>query len=536
MAPSRKDYENSKIKDVIDELTLQNKRLAIINQIAKSINVEMSYGEIIEEVAAPLRTVLPYDLLSFCLIENNKLIIKSGIPKDQKTLGEGWILDSYNSAPWKAINDKHCFLRQDIHHDSHKYQEDDDLYSVNIHSAIMAPLLIKNEVIGALNFGSKHTYAYSEHDILFVQQLADQLAVCINNARLYSQVSKIKGEWEQTFQAVPDKLFLIDANYSVLRHNHEPNISATDEQPKCYQICSCCNGQLHLCPSLEAFIQGKPTMQEMISSDQRSICHVSAYPVWNEHQQISNMVIYIQNITAKRLMENQLFESAKLAAIGEMAAGVAHELNSPLTAIIGNSDLLLRRKLSEEKTAQMLRDIKNCGQRSKKIIQNLLTFSRQDSYSLEPVFINDVVISSLSLISYQIEKNNIQIKENLMINIPPLMGNKLQLEQVLINFILNARDALDGVEQGIITISTKLVENHQTGTAWVVAAVEDNGKGIPEDAINQIFKPFFTLKLEKGGTGLGLSLSLGIAQTHGGNIEVWSESGKGSRFSLMLPL
>jgi two-component system NtrC family sensor kinase len=143
MSPTRKDYKNSKIKDVIDELTLQNKRLAIINQIAQSINVEMSYGEIIEQVAAPLRTVLPYDLLSFCLIENNNLIIKSGIPKDQKTLGEGWILDSHNSAPWKAIHDKHCFLRQDIHHDSHKYQEDDDLFAVNIHSTIMAPLLMR---------------------------------------------------------------------------------------------------------------------------------------------------------------------------------------------------------------------------------------------------------------------------------------------------------------------------------------------------------------------------------------------------------
>lgn len=539
MTPPSKNFKKTKINDMIDELTLQNKRLAIINQIAKNINVEMSYGEIIEEVATPLRTVLPYDLLSFCLLENNKLIIKSGIPKDQKTLGEGWILDSHNSAPWKAIRDKRCFLRQDIHHDPHKYKEDDDLDSVNIHSAIMAPLLIKNEVIGALNFGSTDTYAYSEHDFLFVQQLADQLAVSINNARLYSQVSKIKGEWEQTFQAVPDKLFLIDHNYSVLRHNHEPNISATDvadAQTKCYQICSCCNGHLHLCPALEAFTQGKPAMQEMISPDQRKICHVSAYPVWNEHHQISNMVIYIQNITAKRLMENQLFESAKLAAIGEMAAGVAHELNSPLTAIIGNSDLLLRRKLSPEKATKLLMDIKSCGQRSNKIIQNLLTFSRQDSYALEPVFVNEVVDTSLSLISYQIEKNKIQIKKNLRKNIPPFMGNKLQLEQVLINFILNAQDALEMVEKGVITISTELVENPKTRTAWVVISVEDNGKGIPEDALNQIFKPFFTLKSEKGGTGLGLSLSLGIAQTHRGNIEVWSKLGQGSRFSLMLPL
>ncbi|WP_242965126.1 GAF domain-containing protein [Dehalobacterium formicoaceticum] len=175
----------AEINDVIEELTRQNKRLTIINRIAQSINVEMSYDEIIHQVAGPLKKVLPYDLLSFCLIENNQLIIKSGIPKDQKILGEGWVLHAENSAPWKAIHDKHCFLRQDIPNDPHQYQEDEDLLSLPIRSAIMAPLLVNNEVIGALNFGSKNTYAYREQDFLFVQQLADQLAVCLKNTQLF---------------------------------------------------------------------------------------------------------------------------------------------------------------------------------------------------------------------------------------------------------------------------------------------------------------------------------------------------------------
>lgn len=536
MVRKNKKDQHAQIKDVIHELTRQNDRLAIINQIAQSINVEMSYGEIIEQVAAPLRTVVPYDLLSFCLMENNKLIIKSAIPKEQTILGEGWILDSCNSAPWKAIRDKRCFLRQDIRHDSHKYQEDDGLLSIGIHSAIMAPLLVKNEVIGTLNLGSHETAAYSEQDFVFVQQLADQLAVGINNARLFSQVSKIKAEWEQTFQAVPDKLFLIDNDYAVLRHNQQLPPVKEDEPLKCYELFSCCDGQLHLCPTIDAYLKGKPTAQEVIRTGQRGISNVAAFPVWNDNNQICNMVIYVQDITAKKKMENQLFESAKLAAVGEMAAGVAHELNSPLTAIIGNSDLLLRRQLSEEKSVKLLEDIKSCGQRSKRIIQNLLTFSQQDSYLLEPVFINDVVKSSLSLISYQIEKNNIKIFQHLASNIPPLMGNKLQLEQVMINFLLNARDALDGVMQAAITISTGLHYDPESGSAQVRITVEDNGQGIPEDAINQIFNPFFTLKGKNGGTGLGLSLSLGIAQTHGGKIDVWSEVGSGSIFTLILPL
>lgn len=527
---------SSRLKNAIHELTRQNSRLAIINQIAQSINVEMSYGEIINQVAAPLRTVISYDLLSFCLLENNKLIIKSSIPKENIVLGEEWILDSCNSAPWKAMRDKRCFLRQDIHHDSHKYQEDDDLKFININSAVMAPLLVKNEVIGALNFGSKDTYAYSDQDFLFVQQLADQLAVCINNTRLFNQVSKIKAQWEQTFQAVPDKLFLIDSDYKVLRHNQQIPLEDNDELPNCYKLFSCCDQHTQLCPSVEAFRTGQPAAKEMHSADHHTILNVAAFPVCNENYIINNVVIYVQDITAKRIMENQLFESAKLAALGETAAGIAHELNSPLTAIIGNSDLLLRRELSREKTLRLLEDIKNCGQRSKRIIQNLLTFARQDSYSMEPVFINDVVKNSLALITYQIEKNNIKIHQHLEPNIPPIMGNKLQLEQVIINLFLNAKEALENVAQASITISTSLHNNKEDDTSQVRVSVEDNGTGIPQDAINHIFNPFFTMKEKTGGTGLGLSLSLGIAQTHGGKIEVRSELGKGSIFTLILPL
>ncbi|MEN3003309.1 GAF domain-containing sensor histidine kinase [Dehalobacterium formicoaceticum] len=522
--------------DCIEELTRQNKRLTIINRIAQSINVEMSYDEIIHQVAGPLKKVLPYDLLSFCLIENNQLIIKSGIPKEQKILGEGWVLHAENSAPWKAIHDKHCFLRQDIPNDPHQYQEDEDLLSLPIRSAIMAPLLVNNEVIGALNFGSKNTYAYREQDFLFVQQLADQLAVCLKNTQLFNQISRIKADWEQTFQAVPDQLFLMDQNYTVLRHNQHPEISASPQRPKCYQICYRCHGYLQLCPVGEAFIQGESITKELISADQQKIYLVSAYPVRTGQEKVSNMVLYIQDITEKRLLEYKLFESAKMASIGELAAGVAHELNSTLTAIIGNSDLLLRKPLSEDKSTKLLTDIRNCGQRSKKIIQNLLTFSRQDNVALETVLINDVVKNSLSLISYQIEKNNITIQENYLRNIPPLLGNKLQLEQVVINFLLNARDALQKSENGTITVSTTLTDDIKTRTTWAVVTVEDNGEGISKKNLNKIFQPFFTLRAQTGGTGLGLPLSLGIAQTHGGRIEVWSELGKGSKFSLMLPL
>jgi two-component system NtrC family sensor kinase len=526
----------AEVKNIIEELTRQNSRMAIIQQIAKRINVEMSYDDIIDEVAAPLRSVLPYDLLSFCLLEKGRLIIKSGVPKEQKILGVGWILDRHNSAPWKAIMDKHCFLRQDIWNDPHKYQEDDNLRELGIKSAIMAPLLVNNEVIGALNFGSKETYVYSENDFIFVQQLADQLAVCINNTRLYAEVSKSKREWEETFKAVPGRLFLIDISYNVLRSNSQNPEVKSGGGVKCYETFACCVDQCHLCPAVESFQTGLACVRELTHTITRNIYIISAYPLYNEKNELYGMAVYVNDVTNKRRMESQLFQSAKLAAIGEMAAGVAHELNSPLTAIIGNSSLILRSATADDKYRKLLEDIKSCGQRSKRVIQNLLTFSRQDSYTFAEVSINDVVENSLYLVSYQIEKNKISINKNFSPRIPPLMGNRLQLEQVVINFLLNARDALEGLSNGVIEISTNMREDAEAGCTVVEVKVTDNGTGIPESIIDQIFNPFFTTKEKTRGTGLGLSVSLGIAQTHGGRIEVDSEAGRGSVFSLIIPL
>ncbi len=525
------------LKNIIEELKRQNSRMAIIQQIAKSINVDMTYEEIIDEVANPLKSVLSYDLLSFCLLVDNKLIIKSGIPKEQKVLGVGWVLDGNKSAPWKAIHDKRCFLRPDIWNDA-QYTEDEHLCLLGIKSSIMAPLLVNNEVIGTLNFGSKNVNAYSENDFIFVQQLADQLAVCINNARLFGEVLKSKREWEETFKAVPDKLFLIDRSFNVLRYNCQDGMAQEEvEKNKCYINIACCGDNCQsCCPAVEAFHSGMTTVKEVVHPVTKAIFSISAYPVFNERNELYGVVVYIYDITTKRRMETQLFQSAKLAAIGEMAAGVAHELNSPLTAVIGNADLILRKTSPEQNYYKLLKDIKTCGQRSKVIIQNLLTFSRQDSYTFEPLSINEVIKSSLYLVSYQIEKNNIKIIRKLQPKLPLLAGNKQQLEQIIINLMLNARDALEGVKNGKICISSELCEDEELQSNVIIVNVEDNGHGIKQNILTQIFNPFFTTKEKLKGTGLGLSVSLGIAETHGGRIEVASEIGKGSIFSLIIPL
>ena len=205
-----------------------------------------------------------------------------------------------------------------------------------------------------------------------------------------------------------------------MRSNSQDPVTKSGRDVKCYEIFACCGDQCHLCPAMEAFKTGKACAGEFTHTTTKNIYNISAYPLYNENNDLYGMAVYVNDVTVKRRMEAQLFQSAKLAAIGEMAAGVAHELNSPLTAIIGNSSLILRGAPLDEKYLKLLRDIKSCGQRSKRIIQNLLTFARQDSYNLRSSFHQrrggeQFVPGFLSN-----RKNKITINKNLNPHIPPL--------------------------------------------------------------------------------------------------------------------
>ena len=527
------NLDSTEMEWIINEMAKQNKRLEIINQVAKSINIQMSYEEIIKQMSKPLSNVISYDLLSFCLVEEDTLIIKSGIPKEQKLLGVGCVLKKDNSAPWEAVKHKKCFLRQDIWNDLTKYQEDDDLREIGIKSAIMAPLLINNSAIGTLNLGSKKAFAYSENDFLFVQQLADQLSVCLQNMRLYAEVYDAKMEIEETFNAVQDQIFLLKEDCIILKTN---NGMKPDELigRKCTNLLPFCEGYCSICPVADAFKTGTSISKDVTLPNISKSYSIYVAPIFNNKKVIDKMVVYVKDITAKIKIETQLFQSAKLVAIGEMAAGVAHELNSPLTAIIGNAKLILRRIDESDKIYKLLWDINNCGQRCQKIIQNLLIFARKDRFSFEPVQINRIVENSLLLVGYQIEQDNIFIHKELTSNIPTIMGNAVQLEQVIINFLINARDAMENVVERQIVVSTRLIDYHERLSVEV--AVSDTGTGISSEKIGDIFNPFFTTKEISRGTGLGLSVSLGIAESHGGTIAVDSTLDIGSRFSLILPI
>lgn len=239
-----------------------------------------------------------------------------------------------------------------------------------------------------------------------------------------------------------------------------------------------------------------------------------------------------KTVVSLKAAQAQLVQGEKLSAVGRFVAGVAHELNNPLTAVIGFSDLLLlNNPQGDEKTRRQLTLISKSAQRCHKIVQNLLGFARQHSPERKLVKINTVVEDVIDFMAFDLSETDSKLMMNLGQELPLILADSHQIQQVLVNIISNASQALHGYRKdGVIIVRTK-----QTGRV-IQIEVEDNGPGISLENLAKIFEPFFTTKSVARGTGLGLSLSYGIVQEHGGYIYVQSQVGLGTTFTVELPV
>ncbi len=230
----------------------------------------------------------------------------------------------------------------------------------------------------------------------------------------------------------------------------------------------------------------------------------------------------------KQAMNRQISQSDKLASIGRLAAGVAHEINNPLTGVLTFAHLLQKSDRLGEEEKKDVEVIINETTRVREIVKRLLEFARETPQDREPLDVNHIMSQVIFLLRNQKEFRKVDIEENYDKRLPKVIGDKNQLQQVFLNLALNACEAMP--EGGKLTISTQLKDGH------VVISFRDTGVGIPEEYMNKLFDPFFTTKPVGQGTGLGLSVSYGIVKQHGGRIEVESKVGEGSTFSVWLPV
>ena len=228
--------------------------------------------------------------------------------------------------------------------------------------------------------------------------------------------------------------------------------------------------------------------------------------------------------------QEQLVQSGKMAAFGQLGAGIAHEVKNPLAGILGYAQLSLRKVEKETPIYKNLLVIEKETKRCSKIIESLLKFARQEKYDPELVDVNQVIEDAVAIVDHQLGINKVQLEKELAEGLPHVLGNANQIQQVLMNLMINAQQAMEGTP-GLVRLRSQLLPSGQ-----IELRVGDNGPGMNEEVKTRLFEPFFTTKPAGKGTGLGLSVSYGIIKEHRGGIQIESEPGQGATFIITLPV
>ncbi len=416
-----------------------------------------------------------------------------------------------------------------------------------VRAILQVPLILGDKVIGVLAVDNQQSNrTFSENDQYLLATLADYAAIAIENARLYDQVSVSERRYKDLFANAYDLIFMLDCDLRITTMNKVGSqiigYPIEDLVGRSLQNLCAPDGWEAASVHLRSLLVGHsipPFEVELINQNQDPIyLEVSAHVMQNGAGKPAGLHCIARNLTDRRRLEQQLIQSEKLSAIGQLVAGVAHELNNPLTSVSGYAQLTLRNKDLSEETRQDIEQIHAQAERAAKIVQNLLIFAREHTPERSQVAINEVLRSALALQAYQLRVDNISVQIDLDPDLVSTIADPHQLQQVFLNLITNARHAM--VERGgpgTLTLRTRVVPAQELGQDPMIhIEVGDTGIGIPERNLRKIFNPFFTTKPIGQGTGLGLSICFGIVQEHNGQIWAESQPGVGTRVYVALPV
>jgi PAS domain S-box-containing protein len=306
---------------------------------------------------------------------------------------------------------------------------------------------------------------------------------------------------------------------------------------KCYQALHAEAEPCQYCPFTQTMKTRKTEVAEHYDATSEKHSHIKSSPILDEHGDVMKCILSIRDITERvnteaklKRMQQELNLDRRLVAIGQVAAGITHEINNPLTGVIAFSQMLMQMDVPEN-MKEAVEVIYDGATRVVGIVDRLRTFARPDRPDREHADLNAIIGNTLAMRSYEIRSNGIEVTTHLATDLPATMANVGQLQQVLLNIIINAEQAMaNSTRQRKLTITTKQVADK------IRVSISDNGPGIPKEIIDRLFDPFFTTKDNASGMGLGLNISYGIITEHGGEIRVQSEFGSGATFIIDLPI
>ena len=523
---------NSKLAQSLES---SREEMAVVDEVARVITSTLDIAEVYEQFASEVKMLMDVDQLRIGMIDESRNILNLSYV----ALNPGVSLDRRESVPLQGTISGHVaktretIIIDDLSQET-RFWSAQQLVEDGLRSTIAVPLFSKDKLVGTLFVLSAEANAYGGREQVIVERLAAQIAPSIDNSLLFQQMEQLSLALESIGEGVAfldreekfkymNRAFLQLYGYNAeeLLDKSGAIIVPADEENQAAAKRAWAEGN----------VSGWRGEVKRVRKDGQVIdVLITLTPLKNKDGEIIGRIGVARDITERKQAEERLQETARLSSIGELAAGVAHEINNPLTSVLGFSQLLLLEDVPPA-FREDLETVHSEAERAAKVVQNLLSFARRPEPTKTYLDITSVLARSLDMKSYDFQVENIQVIRDFAVDLPLTMADEQQLIQVFLNVINNAEQAMSRHNgRGQLTVRTT------TSGISIKVSIKDDGPGIAAEIVPRIFEPFFTTKAVGDGTGLGLSVSYGIVTQHGG--EIWADSspGGGTTFYVELPI
>lgn len=531
------------------QLHHQSRQLAELNRISQAVAATLETSQVYATAIRGVDAILEVEMAAVLIVEGGKLHCqyvrhyKGAIPSHifpSTEKGIGVLGQVWSEQITLCLNQVAADTRYDPTRDSP--------IGYTVRSMLATPLTVRGRPVGVLAAYNKRSGEFSDVDVDLFSSLSSSVSEAIENAWLFQRVRMRHQELlegRNTLQAlidgIPDPIYTISDEWKLVAVNKAKadELGTTSESLSgrvCFRVfynrqkpCDHCKVALTLNEKIEQHWPVRWLGEDHLPRE----WEVSAYPIPGKQISSARAVLVWQDKTEERRLENSLMQAGKLAAIGQLAAGVAHEINNPLTAINANAQMLKMVIPVEDENFESVDLIVRAGDRAAKVVRGLLDFARQEHYSFTAGDLNISIQEAMDLVNYQLQSANIAVTRDIDKTLPQVVASWEHLKSVWVNLLLNARDALLHTnENRQLEVITRLDKDGQS----VQVLIHDNGKGMTSAETLHIFEPFYTTKGPGQGTGLGLATCHRIIEQHGGEITVASIVGEGTTFSVTIPI
>ena len=536
------------------QLARQSSQLAMLNSITNTITRRLELKDLLQASVDGVRELVDVEVTAvFMQDSTQREMLRCQHVKTDKSIPVS--VNSYQLIPTdrgvigKAFTQRTTHCVNETQGDPRFDATIDAPAAYDVANLIAAPIYMRGHPIGVLVAVNKRFGTFSESDIDLFVSLAGTMSQALENTYLFASVRQRqqdllenRNELQAIIDGIRHQIYTIDKQWRVVSINQTQGERA-DLTPDdtvgeiCYKAFFNRDSPCEHCRVADVMNERQIenwSVREASHDFFPTEWEIGAFPIPGSGQNSPVAVVVWQDRTEQRRLENSLHQAAKLSAVGQLAAGVAHEINNPLTVIKTGAEMLkdvVTPEMGED--YELVEWINSATDRATKVVRGLLDFARQSSFEFEYGNIVTSIEQTIELVTYQLRKGEVEIVRDFAPDLPELVASWEHLKTVWLNLLLNARDALEVRETDR---RVRIMIRVSAAGDYLNVLVNDNGSGMDEQQLAHIFVPFFTTKDPGKGTGLGLATSHRIVDRHGGKLSVTSEPGVGTTFMIMLPL